>query len=157
MEKNRKKDYLHNKNIQDAVLFLMLAIALIVYSLVNHYSTVKLEWKLSPYLFPLLIAVFVTALSLSLIADGKKQIELNERIEKKTAIHWKSVLFTIGSSIVYYRIIKYFKFIPSTILFLVAMFLHLGERRIWLIAIISVICSVSVYVIFGVFLHVMLP
>ncbi|MEA4847185.1 MAG: tripartite tricarboxylate transporter TctB family protein [Clostridiaceae bacterium] len=157
MEENSKKDYLHNKNIQDAVLFFILAAALMAYSLVNHYSTVKLEWKLSPYLFPTLIAVFIAALSLSLFADGKRQIKLNEKGEKKTAIHWKGVLFTIGSSIVYYGIMKILTFVPSTILFLVAMFLHLGERRIWLISLISVVCSFSIYIIFGVMLHVMLP
>jgi putative tricarboxylic transport membrane protein len=157
MEKNRKKDYLHNKNIQDAVLFFTLAAALMVYSLVNHYNTAKLEWKLSPYLFPVLIAVFIGALSFSLFSDGIRQIKSGEKSPKKTEIHWKGVLFTIGVSIAYYGIMKFLKFIPSTILFLVALFLYLGERRIWLIAIVSVLCSVSIYVVFGVMLHVMLP
>jgi len=157
MEDNIKKGYLQNKNIQDAVLFFILAITLIIYSLVNHYSTAKLEWKLSPYLFPILIAVFIGALSFSLLADGIRQIKLNEKSEKKAAIHWKGVLFTIGISVVYYGTMKFLTFVPSTILFLVAMFLHLGERRIWLIALISVVCSFSIYIIFGVMLHVMLP
>lgn len=157
MENNNNKNYLSNKNIQDAFIFFILAIALIIYSLVNHYSTAKLEWKLSPYLFPVLIAVFIGALSISLLADGKRQIRLNEKSDKKAAIHWKGVLFTIGSSIAYYGIMRFLTFVPSTILFLVAMFLHLGERRIWLIALISVVCSLLIYIIFGVMLHVMLP
>jgi len=157
MEENRKKDYLRNSNIQDAVLFFMLAAALMVYSLINHYSTAKLEWKLSPYLFPVLIAVFIGALSFSLFSDGIRQIKSGEKSRKKAAIHWKDVLFTIGVSVAYFGTMRFLKFIPSTILFLVALFLHLGERRIWLIAIISVLFSVSIYIIFGVMLHVMLP
>lgn len=157
MEENSRKSYLSNRNIQDAFLFFILATALMVYSLVNHYSTVKLEWKLSPYLFPVLIAVFIGALSFSLLTDGLRQINSDEKSRKKAAINWKGVLFTIGISIAYFSTMKFLKFVPSTILFLVALFLHLGERRVWLIALISVVCSLSLYIIFGVMLHVMLP
>lgn len=157
MGENNRKNYLSNRNIQDAFLFFIFATALMVYSLVNHYSTTKLEWKLSPYLFPVLIAVFIGALSFSLLTDGLRQIKSGEKSQKKAAINWKGVLFTIGISIVYFSTIKFIKFVPSTILFLVALFLHLGERRIWLIALISVVCSFSLYIIFGVMLHVMLP
>lgn len=157
MEEYSKRHYLFNKNIQDAILFFMLSVALLVYALVNHYSSRKLEWKISPYLFPVMISVFICALSFSLFTDGIRQIKSNEKEKGKTDAHWKGVVFTIAASVIYYAIMDIIKFIPATILFLAAMFLYLGERRIWLIALISVLCALSIYIIFGVLLHVMLP
>lgn len=157
MEENSKNNYLHNKNIQDAILFLILAAGLLVYSLINHYGSIKMEWKTSPYLFPVLVAVFIFALSISLIAEGTQQIKSNAKTEQKAAAQWKSVAFTIVVSIIYYVIMRFITFIPATILFLVAMFLYLGERRKWLMALISIISSLAIYVIFDVLLHVMLP
>ena len=157
MEEYSKKRYLSNRNIQEAILFLILAVAMLIYALVNHYCSTKIEWKTSPYLFPVLIAVFIGALSFSLFTDGIQQIKTSEKSEKKTVVQWKDVVYTIAASIAYYGIMGFTKFIPATILFLVAMFLYLGERRIWLIALISVLYTLSIYVIFGVLLHVMLP
>lgn len=157
MEENSKKSYIYNKNIQDAVLFTILAVALLIYALVNHYSAGNIEWKMSPYLFPVLIAVFIAALALSLVADGIRQLKTGEADEKKTAVKWKGVLFTIAASVVYYGIMRIVTFVPATILFLVAMLYYLGERRLWLIGLVSVISSLSIYVIFGLLLNVMLP
>jgi len=157
MEENSRKSYISNKNIQDALAFFVLAVVLLAYSLVNHYSTKNLKWELSPYLFPLLISVFVAALSLSLAADGIRQIKSGEEEKRKTTPQWRGVVFTITVSVIYYIMMKVITFIPATILFLVSMFYYLGERRIWLMALVSIPCALSIYVIFGVLLHVMLP
>ena len=157
MEETSKKLYLFNKNIQDALFFFIFAVAMLIYALANHYNSTKMEWKTSPYLFPFLIAVFIGALSFSLFADGIRQIKSSEKSAEKTTVQWKGVVFTIAVSIIYYGIMNFITFIPATILFLVAMFLYLGERRIWLMALISVLSSLTIYVIFGVLLHVMLP
>ncbi len=157
MEGNSRKHYIYNRNIQDAILFFILAAALMIYSLVNNYSTANMEWKTSPYLFPVLIAVFIGALSYSLLADGIRQMKAGEEDVKKTAAKWNGVLFTIAASIIYYGIMRIVTFVPATILFLVAMLVYLGERRIWLVGLVSVISSLAIYVIFGMLLNVMLP
>lgn len=157
MEENSKKLYLYNKNVQDALFFFIFAVAMMIYALTNHYNSTNLEWKTSPYLFPVLIAIFIGALSFSLIADGIRQIKSSEKSAKKTSVQWKGVMFTIVAAITYYGIMSIITFIPATILFLVAMFLYLGERRIWLITLISIVSSLTIYILFGVLLHVMLP
>ena len=48
-------------------------------------------------------------------------------------------------------------FIPGTVVFLVLLFLLLGERRPLLVGILSVSTSVVIYYLFHVLLHVMLP
>lgn len=157
MEENSKRLYVSNKNIQDALFFFILAVVLMIYALVNHYDTANLEWKTSPYLFPVLIAIFIGALSFSLVADGIRQIKSSEKDSDKIAAQWKGVVYTILVSVLYYVIMSVITFIPATILFLVAMMLYLGERRIWLIAAVSIISSLAIYIIFGMLLHVMLP
>lgn len=157
MKECSKKRYLLNKNIQDAILFFLLSIFMVVYALFNHYSSKKIEWKISPYLFPILIAIFIAFISFSLLNDGIKEIKSKGKGIQKTPAQWKDVLFTIVASITYYRIMAFISFIPATILFLVSMFVHLKEGRIWLIALISIICSFSIYGIFAVLLNVMLP
>ena len=101
-------------------------------------------------------------ISMSLFAEGIKDKKLKEeeptgKVEEKEKVYWKDVLFTIFISIVYYITMDLIGFIVSTILFLVILFVFLGERRKWLIAIISVSTAAIIYFIFGVLLHVMLP
>lgn len=157
MEGNSRKQYIYNKNIQDALLFFILAAALMVYALVNHYSTANLEWKTSPYLFPVLIAVFIGALSFSLLADGIRQLKESKEDSKTTVVNWKGVVYTIAASVIYYGIMRIVTFVPATILFLVAMLVYLGERRIWVVGLVSIVSALSIYAIFGVLLNVMLP
>ena len=157
MKECSKKCYLLNKNIQDAIVFFLLSIFIAAYALFNHYSSKKIEWKTSPYLFPILIAIFIALISLSLLNDGIKEIKSKVKSINKTPVQWKDVFFTIAVSIAYYRIMVFISFIPATILFLASMFVYLREGRIWLIALISFICSFSIYGIFAVLLNVMLP
>ncbi len=158
MERN-KNNILSNRKIQEAIFFLIISISLMIYSLKNHYSTLGLQWKISPYLFPLLIAIFIGLLSISLFIEGiRDNRSLDKGNECKcTNTKWKDVLFTILVSVSYYIAMGLIGFIASTLIFLVALFIYLGEKRIWLIALISIISTLSVYIIFGVLLHVMLP
>lgn len=157
VNKNSKKSYFSNKNVKEAILFFLLAVALLIYSLVNHYGSTSLKWNMSPYLFPTLISIFIGMLSISLAFEGIKEIKANKKNVPKANILWKNVLFTIVASIIYFILMDIISFIPATILFLVSMLLYLGERRIWLIVLISVGVTTIIYVLFGVLLHVMLP
>ena len=157
MGKSGKKGLLSTKSAQDGVVVLLLGIALCVYSFYMFYTAkVVTEWKMSPYLFPVLISVFAIALSLSLFADGKR--ELVEAGEAESApANLKKVFVVIGLSIAYYLMLKFITFIPATIIFLVAMFIFFGERRWWLIGLLSVATSGIIYVLFGILLNVRLP
>lgn len=150
-----------NPTVQESVLFFLLSIALLVYALYKHYTGLPVSWEMSPYLFPVLISVFLFLLSISLFADGRKQYaageERGQAAEEKPATDWKSTLFTVVAAVIYFLLMPVIKFIPATILFLVAMFWFLKERRWWLVAILSVATAGLIYVMFGVLLNVMLP
>jgi len=68
MQSNRSR--IHPTSTEGFV-FLLGSVLLGVYSLVLHVLS-KAKWKMSPYLFPLLLAVFLFLLSLSLLQEGRK-------------------------------------------------------------------------------------
>ena len=154
---------LKNKNIQDSCVIFLCGAGLLCYALYSHYNGPRVEWKMSPSLFPVIVSAFLMLLSVSLLFDGLYQI----REEKKSAsggsggaaqkAKFKPVLVTIALSIAYFVVMRYITFIPATILFLGAFIFFLGERRYWLIAIIAVITALAVYAIFGIALSVRLP
>jgi len=145
-----------NKNIQDAVFVFLFGVALMAHSLKEHYGGNTQEWKLSAYLFPILVAIFLILLSIALLFDGLHQLK-NAHEEAGEKVAWKPVLVVIALSIAYYFAIKPLHFIPATIIFLGLLIFFLGERRMWLIALISVISVFTLYGIFGIALKVMLP
>ena len=59
--------------------------------------------------------------------------------------------------IAYAALLPHLGFIFASMLFLAALIWFLGERKIWLLAAISVVMPLLLYVIFGVLLSVRLP
>lgn len=203
---NRLMPYIEPR-IQEGIVFLLLAIALCLYALINHYSTKGLEWKLSPYLFPALISIFLGVLASVLLFEGLRDHKEHsnactgnqESTEEATlqnetpnlsntsnasntaAVQNGSIRqplrnrlrqfgatenrFSEGHrsfaililSIAYFFGMQLITFIPSTALFLIAAFLVLGERRLWIILTLSGCTTVVTYVLFDVILHVQLP
>ena len=156
--------YLKNKTIQDSCVVFIFGNVLFWYSLSSHYNGPTVEWKMSPSLFPILISVFIVLLSISLFFDGigqvKKAINQGSKESESAAskdLKIKPVLMTVLLSIAYFVLMRFITFIPATILYLGGMTLFLGERRYWLIALIAVICTMTIYVLFDLFLGVMLP
>jgi hypothetical protein len=143
--------------IQEGLLFFLCAALLLVYSLVNHLGSISLEWKLSPYLFPLLIAICLGVLSVSLLAEGFRKKGTEEVGAKKGVSLWKRSICIFLFAICYFLLMNLITFIPATILFLIVSFLYLGERRLWLIGALSLSTAFIVYFLFDVMLHVMLP
>lgn len=158
---SRFKTAIKNHSLQDALLFAVFGIALLIHALSKHYAQAMPDWKMSPYLFPLLVSIFLILLSASLAADGRR--ELKQSVEPKQneaslqPTYGKKVLFAVLFSIAYYILMPILTFIPSTILFLTVMFLYLGERRPLVIGLISVLTAVIVYALFALGLNVMLP
>lgn len=76
-----KRNRIHPTSVEGFV-FLLGSVLLAVYSLVLHELS-KAKWKMSPYLFPLLLAVFLFLLSLSLLQEGKKEREAEEKLDSE--------------------------------------------------------------------------
>lgn len=156
------RDYWKNKNVQDSVVVLLLGVALAVYSLVSFYTaTVQTAWIMSPYLFPLLLAVFAVLLSVSLFAEGSHEVkEARQAAEppaKAAPLAVKKVLFVVALGVIYYLLISVIHFVPASVLFLAALIWYLGERKYIKIALISVIMPLVLYVLFAKLLNVRLP
>jgi hypothetical protein len=185
----RGKNKIHQTSVE-GFAFLLGSVSLAVYSLVLHVGS-KAKWKMSPYLFPLLLAVFLFLLSLSLLQEGKKErreqeeenpekqglvgegpLQYMEAVseqgipQKKESTHfftslrekpWKDAIVFALLSLVYILGITLVGFVVSTTLFLAVSFVHLKERRVYLILVLSVSFPLIVYVLFGMLLHVMLP
>lgn len=162
------------KNIvKEGIFFFICGIALLAYSLINHYST-SITWSLSPYLFPLVVSLFFIVLSCTLFfsafSSGTKK---SGNAEKSAAgasassgtsaagssskILWKPVLIFIAAVSVYYVIMPFIGFIASNIILLAFLFVLLGERVWWKILSLSVVTTLVIYYFFHTFLHVMLP
>lgn len=157
MKKNRIKQYLKNKTIQEAIIFLIMATFLLFYSLISHYKAIKMKWQMSPYLFPLLISALMIFLSLNLAIKGIKNLTSGFEIKKLTPILHEKVIFTIIISIAYYFLMIHLHFILSTVLFLNIMFKYFGEKKIWFSVLISLIVAFGIYGVFHVLLKIMLP
>lgn len=154
-----KKKPLSNPEIQDGIVVLLLGVALLIYSLYNYYTAhVQTEWKMSPYLFPVLISVFTILLAFSLFADGKRAMESEEKKKDSNSFfNFKRVVAVALMAIVYEVLMNIIGYIPATVVFLVAMIRFFGEKRWWLIVVIAVATSLIIYLLFGVLLNVRFP
>ena len=135
--------------------FLVMAIGLFAYSLINHGLS-KTEWKQSPYLFPLVLSVFLGFLSISLLHEGNQLLKTGHQ-EVPDTTNWKTVGMITVFSLSYVLLIAVIRFVPATFLFLLVAFWYLGERKRHLIALLSIGFPIILYVLFCMLLHVMLP
>ena len=138
------------KALGEAIILLVVSVFGIVMSILSHNSF-NVEWKLSPYLFPLLISVFLLVLSILLIQNR------NVEDKKKVKGDYRTLLFFALSCIIYLFIIDFLGFIISSILLLASVMFLLGERRWWFILLLSISVSLILYVLFASYLSVMLP
>ena len=147
-EKNKKI----NPVLIEGIVLCALSVLGIIFSIICHYGF-KVEWKLSPYLFPLFISIMLCILSISLILSsfsGLKEAK-REKGDRKTFL-----LFLLECAI-YLIVLRYLGFLISTMLLLCAIVQLLGEKSWWKIILISVVTSLIIYFLFGVYLGVMLP
>lgn len=154
-----KKKVLSNPEIQDGIVVLLLGVALLIYSLYNHYTArVQTEWKMSPYLFPAVISVFAIMLAFSLFADGRRMPASDEKKKGSDSfLNFKRVLAVALMAIVYEILMNITGYIPATVVFLMAMIRFFGEKRWWMIVVIAVATSLIIYLLFGVLLNVRFP
>jgi hypothetical protein len=172
-----KRDWLKNGGVQDALVVFVLGCALFFYSLKEHYgwflaageNHIAREWKLSAYLFPALIAVFLILLAVSLLFEGllrekpaddtlpREKPASQKTSSSPNSAKLKPAVLVIILSIAYYFALKPLRFLPSTIIFLALLMFLLGERRVLRITIVSVLSALVIYAVFALALKVMLP
>ena len=137
----------------EGVFLFVVSVFGISMSFISH-KDFNVEWKLSPYLFPLIISFFLLILSISIIMQGLKD---ESEKKEKGKIDIKSLLIFGLICILYLLVFNFLGFVLSTIVLLVLLMMLLGERRWWFILLVSVISSLIIYLLFAKYLSVMLP
>lgn len=173
------KKYLKNKNVQDALVVGALGIALLIYALyMYNHARVRVDWSMSPYLFPLLLSCMTVLMAFSLFTDGRYELRHTEdrkeenggktlsdftddSAEADKSKEGRKNLLKAGAvvllSVGYMFLVDLVHFIPATIVFLAALIWFLGERKWWKIALIAVLMPLLLYVLFALGLNVRLP
>ncbi len=159
MEKNGPQKLLHHAYCHDAIFVSCCSLALLIYSLYHHYFDRNTSgWKTSPYLFPTLISVFGLLLAFSLLMDARQALRASHETAKSSdKPNINGVLAVIGISLIYYFAMPLLTFVPATLLFLLALFIYLGERKWWKLLLLSGVTTGAIYVLFGMLLNVRLP
>lgn len=159
MEKYSFKKLLQHSCCHDAVGVGSCSLALLAYSLYHHYFDKNTSvWKMSPYLFPTLISIFGLLLALSLMADARQALRnAQDTAEPFKMSNLRGVFIVIGASLVYYFLMPLLTFTPATMLFLLALFIYLGECKWWKLLLLSGVTTGAIYVLFGIMLNVRLP
>jgi len=151
-----------NKSVQDSIVVLGLGLALGCFSVYSFFhSKVKAAWIMSPYLFPMLIAVFTICIACCLFMEGKHQVDAQKTSGKEEIkaepIKLKSVVAVVGISIIYYVLMRVITFIPATALFLAALMWFMGERKLKILIPVAILAPLAIYAIFAWGLSVRLP
>ena len=137
----------------EGVFLFVVSVFGISMSFISH-KDFNVEWKLSPYLFPLIISFFLFILSISIIMQGLKD---ESEKKEKGKVDIKSLLIFGLICILYLHVFNFLGFVLSTIILLVLLMMLLGERRWWFILLVSVISSLIIYLLFAKYLSIMLP
>lgn len=156
------RNYWNNKNVQDSTIVLLLGLTLGIFSVYSFFhSPVKAEWILSPYLFPILIALFAIVLGFCLFLEGKHQVDRETAagvlVPGDKPIQRGKVMWVVAMSISYYFLLPTLTFIPATAVFLFTLMSFMGERR-WKVRLsLAVVTPLALYAIFTSGLNVRLP
>lgn len=156
----RVDSYFKQKDFWQSLVLIVIGGLLFVYSLVNHYL-ITVEWFMSPYLFPALIAVSLIVLAAVLLWESYQRWRFYQTVEavkvseghKRHFKAWAAFGLVLG----YYWIMPVLGFVIGTVFFLVLMFLLMGEHRWWMIGILALGTTFLADEVFGKLLHVMLP
>ena len=156
------REYLKNKTVQDGAAVLALGIGLGVFSLYRFVcAPVQVEWILSPYLFPMLIACFAVGLGACLLLEGKRQMAREGKKEPKpqqeASVSRKKAFRVVEMSAAYCFLLPILTFIPATALFLYSLMSFLGEQRRKVALPLAVLVPLALYAIFALGLNVRLP
>ena len=154
------REQLKNKTFREGLAVLAAGLALGAYSLISfRRSAVQTAWILSPWLFPMLLAVFAALLGAARLGGcrGTAERRDEQRAGKPDGRRARRVFITALMAAAYCALLPLIRFLPATALFLAAMMLFLGERRWWVIAAVAVAAPLVLYALFALGLGVRLP
>lgn len=146
----------------ESSLLIVFGIAVIIASSLIDYRGALV---ISPGFFPTLLGILIIILACALVfrkhsmKKAKKSITSEIIDEEREVKHNPSikVIALIGSCFIYILLLKYIGFIIATILFIAIVSMFLGERRWWMIILLSVLGSLFIYLIFEIGFKVYLP
>ncbi|MBC8590128.1 tripartite tricarboxylate transporter TctB family protein [Wansuia hejianensis] len=139
-----------NNEIVEGSILSVLSIFFIIESLKLHNNQ---ELALSPALFPLIITSMGLFLSILLIFKGIKKTDYI-RSDKGNI---RLVLLIVALSFLYLILLERFSFILSSVIYLFLFTFILGERKWWLLILISTLTPVLIWYLFANLLGVYLP
>jgi uncharacterized membrane protein YidH (DUF202 family) len=171
---NQKK---FSKTIYEGIFFMIIGVSLIIYSLISFSQSFNQDWSQSPYAFPILVAIFICLLSISLLVDGFKKNKRPKEENKENSYkkpNTKGVLVILIICAIYYvalalvnmpmititilsLAISFSTFEVSTIIFLFALLKYLKVRNNILLVIVPIITAILLSIAFRTLLHVLLP
>ena len=154
---------------------------LLSYSLSSYAKGFNKSWAQSPYLFPLIVAIAMIGLSLWIVGEGvtamkkeaavpnDKKVSKEEKTEKR---RW--VVIALILCVLYYAALAFIKvpyvtigilsfaykfstFEVVTIVFLIAMMIFMGVRKIPVLVFVPIGTTLFLSLAFRTFLHVLLP
>lgn len=178
-----KQRLIRNHAVQEGILFLLLGGALLWHGLDEQSRAFNKDWSQSPYLFPVLVAVLIGALAFSLLYQGISAVRKSAdaaaeqsgvRSSAAPAKQTIQVLVVLGMSLLYYLALAVLKipyitfgilswsltvsnFEVCTLLFLLALMLYLGVRKVPVLAAVPLCTTLFLSVAFRAMLHVLLP
>lgn len=147
-----KKSILKNNRLIEGIVIGLVSIFFIFESLKLHNNQ---SWALSPALFPLIITVSVLLFSIGLIVKSLRSDYKEPDAVKSEG--FKRLALIILISFLYLIILPKLHFLTATIIYLFLFLFILGERRWWLLGIISIVTPLLIQYIFGNLLDVFLP
>lgn len=139
-----------NNEIVEGSILSVLSIFFIIESLKLHNNQ---ELALSPALFPLIMTSMGLFLSILLIFKGIKKTDYI-RSDKGNI---RLVLLIVALSFLYLILLERFSFILSSVIYLFLFTFILGERKWWLLILISTLTPVLIWYLFANLLGVYLP
>ncbi len=163
-----------NHAIQEGIFFILLSGVLFWYGIDSYSKSFNKDWSQSPYLFPVLVAVLMALLAISLLCQGIKEKPAAEAGPGAPAHQTGAVLVVLGLSLIYYLALAMLKipyitigifswsltisnFEVVTVVFLFAMMFYLGVRKIPVLILVPLGTSLFLSVTFRTMLHVLLP
>ncbi|MBN2859226.1 MAG: tripartite tricarboxylate transporter TctB family protein [Sphaerochaetaceae bacterium] len=145
-----------NVHAGESLVFGTLGVSLFVYSLYSHYQE-DVPWKLSPYLFPLFIALSLILVAIAMLIQGKKKGEEIGVSGAASAGMPKKVIGFTALVVIYYILLPFLGFLVTNTLMLMLFFLYLGVRPWWKAFLFSGAFTYLTHVVFQLLLHVRLP
>lgn len=144
---------LKRRELWESLFFLALSLALLI-AFALRRDGAAVAWALSPWLFPLLIAALLFALS---VAGLCRALRCGPDSAPLPLPHRALTAAVCALCALYTLALTALPFVLATPVFLSLMLLLLGERRPWLILGLSVAVTAALYLVFALSLRVRLP